>query len=281
MNIKFSLLIATLNRPEILKTCVNGLLNQAYDNYEIIIIDQSDKEFRNDSIAETDSRINYIHIDEKGLSHARNVGLQRVTGDYVCLIDDDALYDENYLKVADKMICDIKPTVLVGLLYDPTTNEPATDLNDCKIGWKNVFKGLRSACMIIETEFLKSFKFDEQFGVGSTYGAGEETDLLMNVLHHNKTIYFTRKVIMYHNDLKIQEIPMQKIASYAFGIGALCKKAIKNYSLLWGMYYLSRTVIGNFIMWMVQDVKGNHVVAKARKYRAVYTVKGFIDYRAN
>lgn len=89
MNIKFSLLIATLNRPKILQTCVKGLLNQTYDNYEIIIIDQSDKEFRNDSIAEIDNRITYIHIDEKGLSHARNIGLQCVTGDYVCLIDDD------------------------------------------------------------------------------------------------------------------------------------------------------------------------------------------------
>lgn len=179
------------------------------------------------------------------------------------------------------MICDIRPTALVGLLYDPVTNKPATDLNDCKIGWKNVFKGLRSACMIIETDFLKSVKFDEKFGVGSTYGAGEETDLLMNVLHHNKTIYFTRKVIMYHSDLKIQEIPLQKIASYAFGTGALCKKAVKNYSLLWGTYYLARTVIGNFIMWMVQGAKGNHDVAKARKYRAVYTIKGFMDYRVN
>ena len=279
MNIKFSLLIATLNRPEILKTCVNGLLNQTYDNYEIIIIDQSDKEFRNDSIAEVDNRITYIHIDEKGLSHARNIGLQCVMGDYVCLIDDDALYDENYLKIADEMICDIRPTALVGLLYDPVTNKPATDLNDCKIGWKNVFKGLRSACMIIETGFLKLVKFDEKFGVGSIYGSGEETDVLMNALHQGKTVYFTRKIKMHHSNPSIEDIQLEKISSYAFGAGALYKKAVKNYSLLWGMYYFSRTVIGNFIMWMVQGVKGNHAVAKARKNRATYTLKGFITYK--
>lgn len=281
MGIKFSVLIATLNRPEILKTCVKCLLNQTYDNYEIIIIDQSDKEYRDDSVAETDSRINYIHIDEKGLSHARNVGLHYVTGNYVCLIDDDALYDKNYLKESSEIIKKIEPIVLVGMLIDPVTKKSASNLNDCKISWKNVIKGLRSACMIIETNFLKTVKFDEKFGIGSVYGSGEETDILMNALYCNKAIYFTRAIKMYHIDPSIEEIPLNKIASYAFGAGALFRKTVKNYSFFWGVYYLLRTVIGNFLLWMLQSIKRNYVIAKARKFRAVYTLKGFLSYRIN
>ena len=77
----------------------------------------------------------------------------------------------------------------------------------------------------------------------------------------------------------LSKIPEDKIKKYALGYGALCKKMIIKYSRFWGMYYIARTVIGNFILWIVQSLKKNHAVAAARKSRVVYTIKGFMDYR--
>ncbi len=279
MNIKFSFLIATLNRPELLKACVKGLLNQTYDNYEIIIVDQSDKEQIDDTIATMDDRINYIHIKRRGLSHARNIGLNYVSGDYVCLIDDDALYDENYLSLSSEMIGRISPTALIGVLLDPHKNILVSDLTDCTIHWKNAFKGLCSACMILKTDFLKSVMFDEKFGLGSVYGSGEDTDVLFSALHQNKVVYFTSKNKIYHGIPSIDEIPLQKLASYSYGAGALFKKTIINYSKFWGCYYLLRTVVGNLLVWIFQSLKKNNTVAEARKVRAVYTLKGFLSYK--
>ena len=279
MNIKFTLLIATLNRPETLKTCVKSLLKQTYDNYEIIIVDQSDNDYRDSSIATLDSSINYIHIDEKGLSHARNIGLNYVSGDYVCLIDDDAIYEETYLSKSAEIISRLNPTILIGLLFDPFTKEPVSDLHDCEIQWKNLFKGLCSACLIIASQFLKSVKFDERFGVGSTYGSGEESDVLMKALKQKKVIYFTMELKIYHSFPPINEIPLQKVASYSYGLGALYKKTIKNYSKLWGFYYFTRTLIGNYGLWIVQSLRKNYIAAEARKVRALYMVKGFINYK--
>lgn len=279
MDIKFSLLLATLNRPEILKTCIDALLKQTYCNYEIIIVDQSDKEFCDNSIAAIDSRIKYIHIDKKGLSHARNIGLQYVTGDYVCLVDDDGLYEQKYLETSNKLIKKMNPTVLIGLLIDPAQNKPASDLNDCRIGWKNVFNGLCSACMIIKAGFLKTVKFDENFGVGSKYGSGEETDILLTALKQNKIIFFSRQIKMYHQNPIVEDIPIQKIKNYAFGYGALCKKMFIMHSKFWGFYYIAKTVVGNFVLWIMQNLKSNKDAAKKRKARAIYTVKGFISYK--
>lgn len=46
--------------------------------------------------------IKYIHSNIKGLSHARNIGLQKVTGDIVGFPDDDCWYDDTTLELVEK-----------------------------------------------------------------------------------------------------------------------------------------------------------------------------------
>lgn len=89
-----SLLICTLNREELLTRCVESLLGQTYHNIEIIIVDQSDIP---SILFLNNIRIKYIHINEYGLSNARNIGLEFCHGKWVALIDDDAVYSDNYL----------------------------------------------------------------------------------------------------------------------------------------------------------------------------------------
>lgn len=283
MNTKFSLLLATLNRPEILKTCVEILLKQTYENYEIIIVDQSDKEHCDNSIATMDNRITYIHIDQKGLSHARNIGLKYVTGDYICLIDDDGLYEENVLEEANKFIQRYSPIVLGGTIEDPVTGKIKGAGMDCKIKWRDVFKYHQSPSMIVESKFIKEHKFDEDFGIGAKYGSGEESDIVMLSLSCNKEVYFTSKYKVIHtiDASNLEKLPKDRIRNYSFGYGALCKKTFIKYSKFWGLYYLERTVIGNFLLWVINSLKNNKSAAKARKSRAVYAIKGFMNYKSD
>ena len=87
----FTIAMATYNRAQILPRAVNSVLNQTYQNFELVIVDDGST----DNTEETcrsfgDKRIIY-HRQEanRGVLAARNKGLELATGDCIALLDDD------------------------------------------------------------------------------------------------------------------------------------------------------------------------------------------------
>lgn len=98
-NIFASIIIPTLNRPQLLLNNVNELLKQAYSNYEIIIVDQSDVPYAEGikNGLQYSGKIRYLHIDEKSLPNARNIGIKESKGDILIFLDDDIIPDDNLI----------------------------------------------------------------------------------------------------------------------------------------------------------------------------------------
>jgi glycosyltransferase involved in cell wall biosynthesis len=86
-----SVIIPTHNRTEMLCRALNGVLNQSFTDFEVVIVDDGstdDSERRVD--AYTDSRLRYFkHSESKGASAARNTGIRQARGKYVAFLDDD------------------------------------------------------------------------------------------------------------------------------------------------------------------------------------------------
>jgi len=87
-----SVVIPTINRADVLLDTVRDMLAQDFDDYEILIVDQSD-EVNNDVLRlarESQSpRVRYFHAQFKGLPQARNFGWRHASKDVVLYIDDD------------------------------------------------------------------------------------------------------------------------------------------------------------------------------------------------
>ena len=93
----FSLVIGTLNRSNCIRYCLESLRNQTYSDFEIIIVDQSEDDLTEKMLEDfRDLTIVYERVAFKGLSKARNEAIRQAKGDYLCLIDDDANYCEDY-----------------------------------------------------------------------------------------------------------------------------------------------------------------------------------------
>ncbi len=230
-----SLLICTLNREELLTRCVESLLGQTYHNIEIIIVDQSDIP---SILFLNNIRIKYIHINEYGLSNARNIGLEFCHGKWVALIDDDAVYSDNYLEEAMRFIefQNEKPTIVSGRGIDPKSLVYLIPSMECsrvvKVRWKSLFKYCMSAGMVINTEFLKEIKFDIRFGVGAgtPYGSGEESDIVIQAMKRKGSVYYVPTMKFYHKaDLRMSD---EKSFAYNCGKGALLKKYYMSYNRL-------------------------------------------------
>lgn len=162
---KVTIIITTLNRPKLLRTAINSSLMQTYPNIELIIVDgSSDKKtselldfYKDDIIVIKDTKKN-------GISAARNLGLKKMSGDYVSFLDDDDCFHprkiERQIEVINKkqidiVYCPVGYKVKNYLIYQPLSKK------------KNYWKRLTCPQRIIMTPlarkecYLACGSFDE------------------------------------------------------------------------------------------------------------------------
>ena len=87
-----SVIVPIYNTEQYLDTCVCALLAQIYTYIEIILVDDGSKDGGGamcDEYAQKDSRIRVLHLQNGGVSHARNKALEVMKGEWVCFVDAD------------------------------------------------------------------------------------------------------------------------------------------------------------------------------------------------
>lgn len=83
-----------------IEQCVNSVLSQEFDDFEIILIDDGSTDGSAricDNYSKRDKRIIVIHQANKGLSCARNAGIEKAAGDYLIFLDSDDYLDSDAL----------------------------------------------------------------------------------------------------------------------------------------------------------------------------------------
>lgn len=109
---RLSVIIPAYNCPEYLITCMESLLNQTYEDLEVIIVDDcSTDDGKTFSMAksyeESDSRVKAVRAPQNGgCGMARNYGLQFAKGDYVAFVDADDTMDKTAFE--EMMHCAVK-----------------------------------------------------------------------------------------------------------------------------------------------------------------------------
>lgn len=100
-----SIIVPVFNTPTaFLDRCVESLLSQTFERYEILLVDDGSEEEcakHCDEISHQDTRITVLHKENGGVSSARNLGLTCARGDYCMFVDpDDELCDDSCLACA-------------------------------------------------------------------------------------------------------------------------------------------------------------------------------------
>ncbi len=95
-----SVIVACYNIEKYVYECINSLINQDYQDFEIIIINDGSTDNTENEIKKIDSeRIRYYKIENSGPSYARNYGIERAYGDYLVFVDGDDIVDRRYLRI--------------------------------------------------------------------------------------------------------------------------------------------------------------------------------------
>lgn len=91
-----SVVIPVYNVVDYLDKCLSSVINQTYENLEIILVDDGSTDSSGkicDTYSKADSRIVSLHKSNGGLSDARNYGIERAHGKYITFIDSDDYID--------------------------------------------------------------------------------------------------------------------------------------------------------------------------------------------
>ncbi|MDD6222455.1 MAG: glycosyltransferase [Lachnospiraceae bacterium] len=115
-----TVIIPVYNQKKYITQCLNSVRDQTYRNLEIIIVDDGSNDGSQnicEEISDMDHRMRVIHQKNKGLSAARNKGLDAASGEYIAFVDSDdyiaeKMIEKLYLTLingkADMSICNIE-----------------------------------------------------------------------------------------------------------------------------------------------------------------------------
>lgn len=171
---KFSLIIPVYNTEKYLRGTLDSIRVQSYEDFEVIIIDDSSKDNSLDIAKEYESKDSRFHVHSiihGGLSIARNNGITLATGDYTIFIDSDDLVSPDLLSEVSKIIDrDDYPDVIKFSASVETTTEESNQVPSNHIapelsrvsGFKALENFLDDGCSFstawgyaIRTDFLK------------------------------------------------------------------------------------------------------------------------------
>lgn len=206
MPAKVSIIVPVYNLEEYIENCIRSLLNQTYENIEILCIDDGSKDNSAEVIAkliEEDSRVKYIYQENGGVSSARNKGLEVADGEYIMFVDGD---DYLHYRGVEILVNCIEKSEF-SIVCAP---EIKTDKKDCEMIETDTYscqetdhEGLfsyRYGSVLGKSVWGKIFKVDVAKSVRfiEEYSGGEDTNYFVKILTQGVRIGVVDKKLYYY-----------------------------------------------------------------------------------
>ncbi len=129
---KISIIIPVYNSGNTIERCVDSILKQTYDNFEVILINDGSTDESGDicsMFAKENNKINAFHQDNLGVSAARNYGIDKAKGQWIAFWDSDDTATPDYIEYLASGIVENNCLVMQGLQYFHLKNNKSEIIN--------------------------------------------------------------------------------------------------------------------------------------------------------
>lgn len=207
---KFSLVLATVDRIDEVARFLGSLEKQTHRDFELIVVDQNPEGTLAPILDVHKDNFPIVHMarpDDRGVSKSRNAGIQRATGELLTFPDDDCWYPPELLETVANFMKN-RPDV------DTVSGRMAHGHTEPKVeSGKRAEDGyfLASRLKVAQVPgpwglFLRGPRaqkagiFDETLGpgAGTPWGSGEDTDYYLQVYEAGFNFFYNPAVIVYH-----------------------------------------------------------------------------------
>lgn len=178
-----SVVVPTYNRAEWLGNTLRSVLKQTFIDFELIVVDDGSTDDTED-VVQSFPRVQYVRLQEnRGVSGARNTGLSRAVGRYICFLDSDDLWCERKLEVqvgwmesnADCLVCYTDEIwIRRGVRVNP--------MNKHRKYSGDIFRHCLPLCIVSPSSaMLRASLFDEVGAFDESLPACEDYDLWLRI----------------------------------------------------------------------------------------------------
>lgn len=203
---RFSVVIPLYNKEHYIVNTIQSVLNQTFQDYELIVVDDGSKD-NSYEVAKTvhSERINLIHQENQGVAVARNTGVENANGEYIAFLDADDCWYPNYLQVLSNLIdqfpeSDIFVTsyrIVMGnerYHFSAHLSDEPTLLQSYWVTFKNAYDTVwTSATAIRKTAIEKAGMFTPGEKIG------QDLDLWARVARNNPLVAYSPEVCVDYN----------------------------------------------------------------------------------
>ena len=234
-----SAVICTRNRGSEVESAIKTIIANQHNDFELIVVDQSTNDDTEIAIKKflIDSRFQYIRTATKGTGIARNIGLSLAKADIVAYTDDDCTVSENWLSTIEDVFNSNPGVGIVFCSVEPGSHDSKRGLipSHCYSHDKLIHSfqeyyreiGMGAGMAVRKSAVLPWGGFDESFGPGSLMRSGEDHDLALRALLHNKWIYeLSREKVVHHGFRTYLEFAVLTQRDW-YAIGAVHAKVFK------------------------------------------------------
>ena len=189
-----TVIICTRDRGDLLKATLDSILGGTRRPDELLVVDQSDgDETRRAVEAMGQPVVRYLPTETRGLSRARNVGLEHGRGDVLAFTDDDVLVHVDWLeRIASEFEAYPRLSFLFGTVLPPDEYDWATEMiPHCRVATRRpvrwfqhaAFGGMGANMALRRGAFERLGGFDTALGAGTGL-AGEDHEYALRCLCH-------------------------------------------------------------------------------------------------
>jgi glucosyl-dolichyl phosphate glucuronosyltransferase len=210
-----SVIVCTYNRAELLKKCLDSLLNQSLDHelYEVVIVDNNSTDGTNfllDKYVLEKYHFRVVLEKKQGITFARNRGWKEACGQYIAYIDDDAQASENWLSEIYKFThnnpnvaafggkCEIYSDIPIPKWF-PAYGSTSLGDTDREIDPEIEYL-LGTNCIFrrVLLEQIDGFNENIRSMSASKVAYGEDTEILIRLKQSNINVFYASNVKVFH-----------------------------------------------------------------------------------
>lgn len=174
-----SIIIPCYNYGHFLSDAIESVLNQTYSNIEILVVDDGSCDHTAEVADKYSNSLRYLYKDNGGLSHARNYGVQRCSGEYVVFLDADNKLENTFVEECMNVMAANPQTAFIytqlyhfGSLHF-STKHPHYDLDKLKVS------NYIDACSLLRTHLVRKYPYDESNRI-----SWEDWDFYLTLAEH-------------------------------------------------------------------------------------------------
>ena len=275
-----SIIVPVYNAEKTIKACIDSLLKQTYDNYEIIAVDNNSKDETKGILQSYNGKIRFLTEEKQGSFAARNTGVRNSEGEILAFIDADCIAENKWL---EKLTEPIRVEAEVAA-YGSSVDVQETRWSRMEhLYEESIIEGFSKGNYIEmgDTKNLAITRrlFEDIGGFDESFEWSGDTDFGLRIVEREYKIRLTEGAkVKHHFKATMGRIVRNKLRHGFWGVANYTKhkRSLKNYGLVLsevkqGVYFLAIS-----IMMLMAGFLTNAVHQKSLLFLSLVMLLSFI-----